>query len=1315
MAAAGFEQVGVEAVVQGVGSYVSNAQRVAQSTQDINRATQSAEGSSTSYGRSLTTLGNQMRAAGTQAVFLGGALAAPGIAALKVALTFDTAITRISTLSGVAQGDLAGLREGIDKISATSGRGPQELADALLLITSTGLRGGQALDVLDKAAKGAALGLGTAQDIGHLLVGTLKAYESQGLTAAHATDVLFATIRDGGAEADQFAGALARVTGIAAAFGVSIEEVGAFVAVFTRVGISADEAATALRGTLGAIFSPAKETAKALDEAGLSTKQLQDIVKNQGLVVALELLVKTFGDNSEAISAVIPNVRALAGVLSTAGSQADAYAQVLQNAKNSQGDFNKAFEQLQKTPGFAVQQAIADLQRALIDLGANGLPALVTFVTILSNLIQKFTELPGPVQTAILAISVIGGGLIAFGGAATVLIGTLTSLAGALTSVAGFLGLTSAAVLGGPVGLGLLAVAVVGAGLSYVFLHDKLQAANDEQQRSKDLAESAALAQKGSTAEIDNRVASLQASITIQQQSVDVLDAINNKTAEQTVREKELKDALRANQDELAGLAVASDILRTARDLGVKGTQDAIDATNGSIAANQHSIAVLQEANKTEGLTVKQRAENRAEIVNLQTQTDGYTSTLGRLKAALGIATDNQKANAAANKAGGAAIDGAASAALGASSAFINLGTDLDKAGQKMLGVSAKSIAAAAALALVKTNSNTFGTSFIFGAGDINAQIDAMLQGLGVQLGQARELQGAADRIEAAILHSFGELTPAEQSAAKAAESAAKSASSAAEKAANEAEQAAKDAEKALEDLAAKAKKVAEDASRNATKIAEDAAAAAVKAAEDAATAYAKIIQGEISSLDQLGGLLETALRRQAQQALDAVSKSVADQRKIQTDGSAATIKALENHRDTAIKAANDTRDATINSIETTRDAELKALQDQTDARVAALNAQLGILDQQSVAEQRAELHRNLALAFDPGDKAAAQKAITDFERQQQDKAIREQITAVQNSAKDQEKTIKDTSDIAIKAANDTRDARIQAAKDTADAEIATEKATLDSRLAALDAQLAAAQKTYNAITDEWALQSAARVLVMNGEIDKIGALLDAFVPEWRAAGLSFGEAIKNGLRASGVADFISTTLKGVPDASGATPAEQDRVAQIAGLEALGTKLRQGGAPQGAQDKVAQDIINLGGIPQFNNSSVQADSRAAEIAARQQQGKDLKAAGAPEITLEDLRQSLIALGAIPEFRRGLDMGMVRRPMLASLDPGEVVLNREQQGQMGGGATFAAGAFAGMFSGATFAGDANDNAKAIRAQLETFFQDIGRGAHLAGWR
>jgi hypothetical protein len=86
------------------------------------------------------------------------------------------------------------------------------------------------------------------------------------------------------------------------------------------------------------------------------------------------------------------------------------------------------------------------------------------------------------------------------------------------------------------------------------------------------------------------------------------------------------------------------------------------------------------------------------------------------------------------------------------------------------------------------------------------------------------------------------------------------------------------------------------------------------------------------------------------------------------------------------------------------------------------------------------------------------------------------------------------------------------------------------------------------------------------------------------------------------------------------------------------------------------------------------------------------------------------------FARGLEVGMVREPMMAMLHPGEVVLNSEQQKQLLGGTRFDRGAFEGMFNGAHFNGSPEENARAIRAVFEDMMENqLGRGAFTYGIR
>jgi TP901 family phage tail tape measure protein len=91
--------------------------------------------------------------------------------------------------------------------------------------------------------------MGETADVARAVIAAMNAYGKENITAAHAMDVLHTAVVEGGAEADQFANTLGRVIAPAKLAGVSFEEVAASVATFTRLGVGADEAVTALRGT----------------------------------------------------------------------------------------------------------------------------------------------------------------------------------------------------------------------------------------------------------------------------------------------------------------------------------------------------------------------------------------------------------------------------------------------------------------------------------------------------------------------------------------------------------------------------------------------------------------------------------------------------------------------------------------------------------------------------------------------------------------------------------------------------------------------------------------------------------------------------------------------------------------------------------------------------------------------------------------------------------------------------------------------------------------------------------------------------------
>lgn len=409
-----------------------------------------AEAQLAKTGKSLQEMGRAATEAG-QSLTIG--ITAPLVAAaggsLKFSADFETVMTRVGVLTDIGTGGVAEMRDEILRLAPTVGIGPTPLAEALLVVASTGIKGADAMQVLEAAAKASAVGLGETKDVARAVTSAMTAYGSENLNAAQASDKLFVAIRAGGAEADQFAGTLGRVVGIASQVGVSFDEVLASIATFTRLGVDAAEATTALRGVMATILKPSKDARDQLVELGTSIEELRKSVKEKGLTVALTDLVKLTKGNDDALSAIVPNVRALSGVMGTAGSQAQAYKENLVAIQGASGDLNRAFDEVSKTMGFTWNQVVAEGSKLMIQFGNAIAPAfhavLESAKPVLgtaSDMITLFTAMPVGIQTttiALLAVAAASGPVLLAFGQIVKIVGIFTSgaslLAGGLSAL----------------------------------------------------------------------------------------------------------------------------------------------------------------------------------------------------------------------------------------------------------------------------------------------------------------------------------------------------------------------------------------------------------------------------------------------------------------------------------------------------------------------------------------------------------------------------------------------------------------------------------------------------------------------------------------------------------------------------------------------------------------------------------------------------------------------------------------------------------------------------------------------------------------
>lgn len=435
----------------------------------LTKALNTASGKLQAFGSKVTSLGKDLSTRVTLPLAIAGG------AALKMASDFDKSMTQIKTLVGIASDEVDQMGKAAIEMAKNTGVSAKDAADALFFITSAGLRGGDAMAVLEQSLKASAIGLGETKVVADLATSALNAYGIENLSAAEATDVLTASIREGKLEADSLSQSMGTVLPIASQLGVKFSEVGATFAAMSRTGTDASMAATQIRGVLFSLLKPSKQASDTLAEFGLSAAGLRDKIEKDGLLATLKLLTDTFGDNEEAQGKVFANTRALSGVLDLMGKNLSSTEQIFQRMNNTAGITAEAFTELEKSASFKLNKSLNDVKVAFTEIGVILLetftPAIQKVASLLVKLGDKFQSLNPQVKKVI----VIFTALIAALGPFLIILGTMSSGIGLVASgfaaalpiimkVAGAFKTLTIAMLANPVGLIAAAVVTLVAG-----------------------------------------------------------------------------------------------------------------------------------------------------------------------------------------------------------------------------------------------------------------------------------------------------------------------------------------------------------------------------------------------------------------------------------------------------------------------------------------------------------------------------------------------------------------------------------------------------------------------------------------------------------------------------------------------------------------------------------------------------------------------------------------------------------------------------------------------------------------------------------
>lgn len=307
------------------------------------------------------------------------------------ALQFEKSIAQINTVLDDSEQLGSNAANQFREFSATFGTSSQKQAEAYNDIVQSGIQGTvRRLDLLTASNEAAVAGFADLSQVTKLLSTSTTAYSKQGLSAAEASDVLFAAVRDGVITIDQFAHSLGTVTPLGQAAGVSFSDLAGTIAFTTKSGIQADTAIVGLRQILSSVIAPTKEAAEKAKNLGLQFNVAA--IKSKGfLEFLLDVTNKTKG-NSQDLSKLFGDIRALVPILNIASGNTKDFAEVLKRSAQSAGSASRAFNIVADSADFKLDQLISDFKSLRQELAENFIPIVDPVVDKLRGLLALIRE-----------------------------------------------------------------------------------------------------------------------------------------------------------------------------------------------------------------------------------------------------------------------------------------------------------------------------------------------------------------------------------------------------------------------------------------------------------------------------------------------------------------------------------------------------------------------------------------------------------------------------------------------------------------------------------------------------------------------------------------------------------------------------------------------------------------------------------------------------------------------------------------------------------------------------------------------------------
>lgn len=356
-----------------------------------------------------------------------------GVAAAKMAIDFDEAMTNTAAVLGIT-GDAADqLSAQVLDVGRTARAGPQAVAEAFYDIVGGVTDASTHMAILNAAIATSEAGSAELQATTNGLISVMNAYSLEAGDATRVSDIFTRTVGTGVGTMDEFVSSISPVAGLAASVGVGFEEMGSAAAFMTTQGFSAAQAGTRMQAAITALIKPNETMNEALHLMGVESGTAA--LQQYGLAGTLQMLSAALGGSTDEMAAALGSTEALGAAILLTDER---YNNFSEDFINGLDGATAAARQIQLTSVAAQVDLLKSSMTGLgITIGDAILPGILAVVAAITPFVNRLASAsPEVIQigVALAAAAAAAGPLVATFGALATIFGVILSPIGLMAA-----------------------------------------------------------------------------------------------------------------------------------------------------------------------------------------------------------------------------------------------------------------------------------------------------------------------------------------------------------------------------------------------------------------------------------------------------------------------------------------------------------------------------------------------------------------------------------------------------------------------------------------------------------------------------------------------------------------------------------------------------------------------------------------------------------------------------------------------------------------------------------------------------------------